>query len=370
MKIFHCACDAAVFFDNTSCLNCKRELGYLPDRKTMSAIEPAGGEGEYKALAVTGKQATSVRKCQNYAKENVCNWMVPTGEDASPFCVACRLTRTIPSLDQPAHREYWANIEAAKRRLVYSLLELGLPLRSKDDDKRGLAFDFLANPKVADEPQGEGTPAKKVMTGHADGIITLDIAEADEIAREQVRMRLHESYRTLLGHFRHESGHYYWQLLISNTKWIEPFRKLFGDERLDYQKALADHYAEKGPSDWQSRFISQYASSHPWEDWAETWAHHLHMVDSLETSREFGIGAGERARNLVDPRLFTTSKSSGPAVRSSFAKVLREWVWLSLAMNAMNRSMGMRDAYPFVLNEPVAQKLEFVDDVVRQARAG
>jgi hypothetical protein len=365
MKTFRCTCHAPIFFYNTSCINCKRELGYLPDQRAMSAIEPAQTPGEYKALAAAkGRQA--YRKCENYAKENVCNWLVPA-QDPSPLCTACRLNRTIPSLDRPEHREYWVNIEAAKRRLVYSLLELSLPLKSKEeDDANGLAFDFLARPSPGDGPAASGDTAPKVMTGHADGLITLDITEADEVAREQVRQRLHETYRTLLGHFRHESGHYYWQRLISPSQWIEPFRKLFGDERKDYQKALAEHYENQATSDWQGQFISHYASSHPWEDWAETWAHYLHMIDTLETARTFGIVSEGRGRDLINPKLFGTGNA--PPVRPAFAKVLREWVWLSLAMNSINRSMGMRDPYPFVLSEPVAKKLEMVEDVVRAAR--
>src|SRR5215471_13986989 len=360
MKIFRCVCDSPVFFDNISCLNCQRELGFISAQRIMSAIEPLPDDGQYKALAAQGAQAV-FRKCQNGTQHNVCNWLV-AAEDDSPFCVACRLNRTIPALNQPAHLEYWAHIEAAKRRLVYSLLQLGLPLSGKGEEDGGLAFDFLAA-----QPQAEGGAAK-VVIGHADGVITLDIAEADEIEREQVRRRLHESYRTLLGHFRHESGHYYWQKLVKSERWIDRFRQLFGDERLDYQKALADHYANPSRADWNDRFISQYASSHPWEDWAETWAHYLHMTDLLETAGDFGFRPGEEGRNLVDRYLFGAKKDAAPRLPGPFLKALREGVWLTLAMNSLNRSMGMRDAYPFVLNEPVAEKLELVDDVVRQAR--
>src|SRR6202011_5238904 len=35
--------------------------------------------------------------------------------------------------------------------------------------------------------------------------------------------------------------------------------------------------------------VTPYASAHPWEDFAETWAHYFHMVDTLETATAFGL---------------------------------------------------------------------------------
>src|SRR4051812_34953426 len=203
MEIFHCRCGATLFFENVRCLQCKRELGYLPEQERLSPIEPAKDAGEWIALASTEKGVT-YRKCQNYAVENVCNWMLPVEED-SPFCLACRLNDTIPNLAQPENRVYWAQIEAAKRRLLHTLLRLHLPLKSKREEASGLAFAFLSSAGTSG-----GDAVAPVMTGHADGLITLNVAEADEIEREQVRRQMGESYRTVLGHLRHESGHYYW----------------------------------------------------------------------------------------------------------------------------------------------------------------
>ena len=365
MRIFDCQCGATIFFDNTHCLACHRELGYLPDERTLSSLEPSEGGALWRALAAR-PDSNVYRKCRNYADENVCNWMVAQG-DTSPFCVACRLNDTIPLLDHPANRVYWARLEASKRYLVYSLLELGLPLTSKSDDaKHGLAFAFLADQPPTDSPAGS---PQKVLTGHNAGLITINVAEADEIEREQARRQMHESYRTLLGHFRHESGHYYWDRLIAGTSWQERGRALFGDETVDYGEALQRYYAAGPAADWPTRFISAYASAHPWEDWAETWSHYLHMIDTLETSKAFGISSRQSADDIISRRIFEGTDYGRPSklAPSSFAALVRDWVWLSLAINAVNRSMGMRDAYPFVLNKPIADKLEFVHDVIRSA---
>ena len=360
MRLFRCHCGATIFFDNTSCLNCHRELGYLPDRKTMSALEPGDSSDHFRALAASGE---TYRKCQNYAQENVCNWMV-CADDSPSYCVACRLTKTIPSLENPENRVRWASIEASKRRLVYSLLELGLPLRSKGEDpSKGLAFAFLADPPTASV---EAPSDNKVMTGHNQGLITINIAEADQIERELTRRQMHEAYRTLIGHFRHESGHYYWDILLDGAPLQTRFRALFGDERQDYAAALQRHYAEGAPADWQTRFISSYASSHPWEDWAETWAHYLHIVDTLETAKSFGVGSRD-GLELIDRQLVDIIDPG--ASPDSFRGVLRQWVWLSLAINSMNRSMGMRDPYPFVLNRAIVDKLAFVHQVVESAQS-
>jgi hypothetical protein len=360
MQVFHCQCGATLFFENTQCLKCKRALGYLPDRQIMSPLEPSPDADLWTAQS-KGAKGQTYRKCGNYAQENVCNWMIPSADQAT-YCIACRLNKTIPDLSRPENREYWSKIEGAKRRLVYSLLGLGLPVVGKqEDDKNGLAFAFLADAAGG----GGGEQTTRVMTGHDNGLITLNIAEADEIEREQVRRQVKEAYRTLLGHFRHESGHYYWDRLVRGTAFEEPCRKLFGDDRADYGEALKRHY-ESGNLNWQAQYISVYASSHPWEDWAETWAHYLHMFDTLETSSAVGISAGDGADDIIDARLFAMGelgrRPAGP--RPGFTKILREWTWLSVALNELNRGMGMHDAYPFVLNEPVARKLQFVHDVI------
>jgi hypothetical protein len=262
----------------------------------------------------------------------------------------------IPDLSQPGHKEAWYRLEVAKRRLLYSLLSLGLPVVGKDDDPaHGLAFEFLADP-------GPGAAAAApVLTGHQDGVITLNIAEADDAEREKRRLQLHEPYRTVLGHFRHEIGHYYWDRLVKDRDWIAGFRQRFGDERADYGQALDRHYRQGEPPDWPDHFISGYASSHPWEDWAETWAHYLHMIDALETAASCGLVL--QPRRSDEPTLNPNVVLDGGRP-PSFDSTVESWFALAYVLNNLNRGFGLQDAYPFVLSPPVIEKLRFVHDVI------
>jgi hypothetical protein len=354
MKSFHCDhCGRVVFFENVRCINCSHTLGFLPDAGTMSALVPAEA-GLYAALsaAASGRR---YRLCANSTFAEVCNWLVPA-DDPQIYCRACRLNRTIPNLSEPGNRERWQRLEAAKRRLVYTLLALELPVVDRSiDAERGLAFEFLA-----DAPSPGAHEDGRVMTGHDDGLITLNIAEADDIVREQTRQKMGESYRTLLGHFRHEVGHYYWDRLIEDGGLLEEFRGLFGDEQVDYDAALERHYENGPPAHWPERFISAYASSHPWEDWAETWAHYLHIVDTLETAASFHLTLTPESGELegIEP-------PSGQ--RTAFDDMLAKWVPFTYTLNNLNRSMGLPDLYPFVLSAPVIEKLRFVDSVISRS---
>jgi hypothetical protein len=331
MRNFRCECGERVFFDNSRCLRCGLELGFLPDQSRVASLKPSNGayatsSGEY-------------RKCTNYSEQGVCNWMVPSAEP-DPLCEACRLNNVIPDLSSDENRRLWAEVERAKRRLVFGLKQLGLPLVSKNvDAERGIAFDIKSGPRV--------------LTGHSEGLITMNLAEADDVTREKVRASMNERYRTLLGHFRHEVGHFYWERLIAGGPFEAEFRALFGDERENYSEALQRHYAFPSQSDWSGAYISQYATAHPWEDWAETFAHYLHITDTLETAAQFGFAS-------LPQRVF----SAGPA---DIEALVAEWTELSVALNALNRSMGMPDAYPFAIAEPVQAKLGLVLRAVRAA---
>ncbi|WP_153163247.1 putative zinc-binding metallopeptidase [Zoogloea sp. 1C4] len=349
MKTFRCSqCDQPVYFENTACAACGVALGYLPSEAAMAAFE-AAPEGPWKAL---GKRVTGKWKpCANYTGPQVCNWMVPA-DDPADLCSCCRQTEVIPTLEKPDNRLYWARLEAAKRRLYYALDTLGLDRPGlAEDPERGLRFQFL-------EAVEGGDP---VLTGHDSGCITVNIAEADDAEREARRTAMGEPYRSLLGHFRHEIGHYYWDALVAQGGWLEPYRALFGDERADYAQALETHYRDGSRPDWPAHFISAYAASHPWEDWAETWAHYLHVVDALDTADHWG--------------LHLDGSAEGPAAADpgeSFGKPFRErltfaWLPLSRFLNSMSRSLGHGDVYPFVLPDPVLDKLAFVDEVVRSA---
>ncbi|MDB5233191.1 MAG: hypothetical protein JWR44_184, partial [Hymenobacter sp.] len=170
-------------------------------------------------------------------------------------------------------------------------------------------------------------------------------------------------YRTVLGHFRHEVGHYYWDRLIDNTPNLEPFRQLFGDDRTDYEQALKQHYDQGPPADWREHFISAYATTHPWEDWAETWAHYLHIIDTVQTASSFGVRVRPQVSEPED-RL-TAQITEDPYESENFDAIMKQWLPLSLALNSLNRSMGLRDVYPFVIPPAVAKKLAFIHQVCR-----
>lgn len=361
MKIFHCGhCEQLVFFENIACVKCGHALAYLPDQSVMGAFEPDGegeGEGQWRSIS-PGTKGHTYRPCRNYSEENVCNWAVPTN-DPNPYCRSCRVTRVIPDLGQPGTRVAWAKLEMAKRRLIYSLLRLDLPLVSKDEDPgRGLAFEFLADP-------APGTPdAAPILTGHDDGLIVINLAEADDAEREKRRHQMREGYRTVLGHFRHEIGHYYWDRLIKEGDDLDAFRTLFGDEREDYDEALRRHYKEGAPADWPSRFVTPYASTHAWEDWAETWAHYMHIIDTLETAVECGLSLRPRRADepSLEPDIAVVGRRTPP-----FEQIIERWFPLTYVLNNLNRGMGLADAYPFVLSPPTIEKLGFVHDVIGRA---
>jgi hypothetical protein len=298
---------------------------------------------------------TSYKFCRNTAF-GVCNWMVRADDDAG-YCAACRHNRLIPDLNTPGNAELWAKIEAAKRRLFYTLLRLHLPLENRiDNPEHGLAFDFLA-----DEAQSH---AHNVMTGHDNGLITLALREADDAMREKVRGEMSEPYRTLLGHFRHESGHYFWDRLIGgDEKKLEEFCTLFGDEREDYDAALQRHYSEGAPAFWQNEFVSVYATTHPWEDFAETWAHYLHIVDTLETARAFGI----KVKSRVAPSELSAVVDFDAHNATSMAQLIDAWLPIAFAVNSLNRSMGLSDLYPFVLSPKTIEKLAFIHALTHAA---
>jgi hypothetical protein len=356
MRNFHCdTCDNLVFFENSECLECGRKLGFLPDLGLMTSLEPAGNDVWSSPATKAG--ARTYRLCKNYSLNNICNWTVAV-DDPNPLCLSCRLTRTIPNLSLPANRTRWHRLEIAKRRLLYTFLCLGLPItgKAKTHDV-GMTFDFLADPDPAS--------AAPALTGHADGVITVNIAEADDVEREKRRTQMHEPYRTILGHFRHESGHYYWDLLLRDTPRLDELREVFGDERRDYADALRQYYQNGAAADWQLRFVSAYASSHPWEDWAETWAHYLHMTDTLETAMASGMAL--RPKRSDEPGLVPNLEMIG-CQPESFDEMITRWFPLTFALNNLNRGMGLPDGYPFVLSAPVIEKLRLIHNIIASKR--
>lgn len=352
MRLFTCdSCKGVLFFENTRCMTCNQPIGYSAEAARLVPLPEEGQAGSEPArvdVTLPGGKREAFTRCKNFSEHDTCNWLVRTA-DEQPYCSSCRLTEIIPDLSDAKNRQAWAEVEGAKRRLLYTLRALRLPVVPKTEDAAaGLSFRFM-----------HGSDEAPVLTGHAAGLITLNLAEADAAYRENTREKLGEAYRTVLGHLRHEVGHYYWDRLVRDGGQLEPFRKLFGDDRESYQTAIERHYEQGPPESWESSYISAYATMHPWEDWAETWAHYLHMLDTLETAKSHGLvvrvpGEAERV-------------STDELALHDFEGLMAGWQAVTIALNSLSRSMGLKDVYPFVLSESVREKLRFIHDIIQHA---
>lgn len=339
MKKLECSCGSQVFFESRDCVHCGVELGFDPHTLEMLSLEKLEG-GVWQAA--TGAR---YRFCANGSEWDVCNWLCAE-DDTHPLCWGCQFNRTIPDLSLPGNIQRWWALEQAKKRLLYTLRSLGLPLvNGWEDPKNGLVFDF-----VEDGRSREEYAETFVSTGFAGGVITINTLEADDVARVAAREQMNEPYRTVLGHMRHESGHFYWARLAREQRIRDGFSTLFGDETMDYRGALDRHYREGPSADWRKYYISAYASVHPMEDWAETWGHYLHIQDALETAAAYGVIREDIASLEVGDRI-------------------GRWRNLSITLNELNRSVGLGDAYPFVINHFVESKLAFVDEALRCLQA-
>ena len=340
MRTFVCGvCGNRLIFENSVCVACGTAQGfYFPEM----TIRPVPSDG-------------SLMACANLAAAG-CTWLV---DALGQLCLSCRLTRTRPAPDDSAGWASYAVTEAEKRRLVYQLLDLNLPVVAAADDVHGLTFDLLSSVR------------QKVITGHADGVVTVDLAEGSDSHREAIRVQMGEAYRTMLGHLRHETGHYYQQVLVDGLvpvngwvstveaarPWVggvsslDRYVELFGDPSADYAEALDRHYAQGPPPNWSTRFVSEYATAHPYEDWAETFAHYLHITDTLQSAAAYGLSVG------VEPLPRADEAETG-------RELVDRWLPISYALNAVSRSMGNNDLYPFVLSEPVIDKISFVHDLI------
>lgn len=331
MRDFACAnCGQQLAFENSLCLKCGSPLAYSSSEGDLLVVGSTDGVVD----------ADRYSMCANLHIAR-CNWLAP---EPGALCRSCSLTRTRPGPGDDEALTAFADAEAAKRRLIAELLSLSLPITDRvADPDFGLAFDLLSS---RDE---------SVITGHANGVITLDLAEGDDVHREQLRVSMDEPYRTLLGHFRHETGHYYYPVLVNTDALREQATELFGDANADYQEALDRHYSQGAPAGWESDYVSSYATMHPAEDWAETFAHYLHIRDTVDTAAAFGFApAGATLDHLA----------TGPA---GFDRLIELWLPLVWSLNMINRSMGHPDLYPFVLPQPVLDKLAFVHAVVGSA---
>lgn len=333
-------CRHFVYLDALRCPECDAELGYQIIARQFFAIRND-------RVDVDG---VTWYTCSN--RHWKCNWLVR--EDApAGRCFSCRLTRTRPELSDTIAMEKLANVEEAKRRLIIQLGDLGLPIVPWDVQPGGLGFDLLSSLSYG----------KPVMIGHANGIITIDLAESLDDRREALRVKLGEPYRTMLGHLRHEVGHYYQNVLLTTDEAWARCRELFGDERASYQDAITRHYAQGAPAGWHEGYISEYATMHPWEDFAETFAHYLHITGTLYTAAAIGMHLDSDAISQRDEDVKPLqSYRNEPAQR-----LLLDWGWMSLAFNRINRAMGFGDLYPFTLVPRVRRKLAFVHDLITSA---
>jgi len=355
MKSFSCQCGNPLFFDNYSCLQCAAEVGFDPATLTMQQL----GEG------------SAFKRCANGTDYQVCNWLLPA-DDTETLCESCRLNQVIPNLSSPQSSFLWAKTEAAKRRTIYSLLSAGLPLQPTTTAGLGAINEQGSNqPLHLSFRFMESLGGAPVMTGHDAGIITLNLEEADDAIRERNRQNLSEVYRTLLGHFRHEIGHYYWSMWFENDEKrdevLPAFRELFGDERVSYDESMKAYYANGPSPTWQATSISAYSTMHPWEDWAETWAHYLHFTDALETFESLGlrktyINAAFEADAEVPPPF-------GNEDPTAFLAKLQHWTEISSAINELSSSLGHNMLYPFVVSPMVVKKLFFIDCMIRRQAA-
>jgi hypothetical protein len=363
MRDFTCPnCGQQLAFENSVCLSCSSSLGFsLADRALVVIGTPASGDSSGPSGVV---DRTRFRLCDNLHVAE-CNWLVPVdtasshhlsgasdsgrsnGDGGPRLCESCRLTRTRPNDSDKRGLAAFAEAEAAKRRLIMELVDLGLPIVGRDrNPNNGLAFDLLSS------------ATDRVVTGHQNGVITVDLAEANDPHREQLRIEMDEPYRTLLGHFRHEIGHYYFAVLVADDDARQRFRALFGDPDADYQAALNRHYADGAPAGWADDYVSTYATMHPAEDWAETFAHYLHIRDTLDTAAAFGIAPA--GATLDRPQVG----------RAGFDRIIDLWLPLAWSLNMVNRSMGHPDLYPFVLPDPVLEKMRLAHELCGAADPG
>jgi len=343
VRLFRCgACENLVYFENRSCVQCGHRLGYDAATGYLLSLETL----QHDCWSAVNSGGERYKFCAN-ARYDACNWLVPRSS-GKQYCLACRHNGALPDLSDTIQLQKWQTTEFAKHRLFYSLLRWRLPLETRQENpEHGLIFHFPADP-----PDGP-----KVMTGHENGVITIALDEADDVERESRRLQMGEPYRTLLGHFRHEVGHHYWDLLVRDGDKLDDFRNLFGNERDDYDGAIKRHYHAGAPLNWQASYVSAYATAHPWEDFAETWAHYLHIVDCVETANAFGM----RVKPTLDNTGQLTAKFEfDPYESADMEAVSRAWIPFVFAINNVSRSIGKPDLYPFILSPEVIEKLGFI----------
>ena len=356
MRTYSCTCGNPLYFENTFCLKCRHEVGFDPAALDMRRLD----------------DRTPLKRCANGAANlRACNWLIQK-KGTEAYCVSCSLSRLIPNLASSNTLQLWVKMEAAKRRALFSMLSLGIPLQPLPDPKamgavneKGQVVPLALSYRIL-----QPLPNAPVITGHDAGMITLNLEEADDAIRERNRMALNEPYRTLLGHFRHEIGHYYWSMWFENDptrdEVLGAFRELFGDEHLDYANAMQAYYRNGPQAGWQGNCISAYSTMHPWEEWAETWAHYLHMVDALESFESLGLRRSAAMPKETIEKIVPLPVPFHKAAVAEFTDKLQSWLELTPAINELSTSLGHNMSYPFVVSPPVIRKLFFIHCMVKR----
>lgn len=375
MKTFECTCTdkPILFFESNTCLSCSRNVG-IDDN--FDQVEPYIENTETGLFYKENQPEVAYKKCDNNDQYKTCNGMVnlttfsPDPDNNNEMlCFGCQFNETVPDLSILEHIPLWKKMENAKRRALYTLKALPIALNNTSENpETGLSFDFITDRDVKDHFTSPILGQEAVFTGHDCGHITINLAEADDVARSHTKHAMGEKYRTLLGHFRHELGHYYFDQLIANdpTK-HELCKTYFGDDELDYQEALKQHYKKGAPENWRDSFISEYATMHPYEDWAETWSHYMHIIDTLETAQNFSITGsttGIEDDNEDVGELNLPQDTTYFFRQTDIDSILDTWIEFSVILNSLNRSMGLSDAYPFVLTQAVRTKLSFIHHAI------
>jgi len=196
MKTFHCThCQNLVFFENVRCLNCDRSLAFLPDRGVMAALTQSP-DGLWRA-EIPGAETLGYRLCANYDGVSVCNWVI-CADDPSDFCRSCRLNQVIPDLSSERNAVAWFRWRSPSDACSIPCWVSACRWSRKASMRTG------ARIRVPGELLRRR--CKRILTGHDNGLITLNIAEADDVHREKERTLQKEPYRTLLGIFATRSA--------------------------------------------------------------------------------------------------------------------------------------------------------------------
>ncbi|MEE4022020.1 putative zinc-binding metallopeptidase [Gordonia sp. PKS22-38] len=345
-------CNALSGFDPQHCPSCGSSVGIHLPSQSLAVVATEG-------VQIDGRQWV---RCSN-ATRTGCNWLTLAEVDEGSIglrgrCFPCSLVRRDPDPDDTIAVEKLTSTTRDLRMLIYQLADLGLPVEPFWRTEGGLAFDLLSSQ----------TTGQQVIIGHANGVVTIDLAESLDAHRERLRVDLGEAYRTMLGHFRHEVGHYFEHILVETgggaTEYLAEAREIFGDERVSYRDAIDRHYTYGPPRNWQDSYISEYATMHPWEDFAECFAHYLHITGTIDTARESGLMLESDQVSFTMDRDIVPLKSYADV---PIERLLYDWKWLSTMFNRVNAAMGARPLYPFDIPRPVVRKLGFVHRVIRES---